>query len=187
MIRQLFIWMLRGYRWVVSPVIHFIAGPGAGCRFEPSCSRYGIEAACAPIRVTDVFNSNFLTGDIRLTDGAWAIYRTEDLQGGPCPTTTLEPRQPGLYLETITQKGDFFVQMSVGDFRVPIQPQVKLVQAVIFANKPGIALGGTYAAAYGPRELLPIFPADLQESFDQLIYGEMRFSWAGHARPFGHR
>jgi putative membrane protein insertion efficiency factor len=36
--------MLRGYRWVVSPVIHFIAGPGAGCRFEPSCSRYGIEA-----------------------------------------------------------------------------------------------------------------------------------------------
>ena len=112
-------------------------------------SRYGIQAACAPVRVVDVFNSNFLTGDIRLTDGAWAIYTAADLAGGPCPTTTLEPRQPSLYLETIIQKGDFFVQMSVGDIRVPIQPQVKLVQALIFANKPGIVLGGTFAAEHG--------------------------------------
>jgi uncharacterized protein len=43
-IRFLFIWMLRGYRWVVSPAIHFIAGPSGGCRFEPTCSVYGIQA-----------------------------------------------------------------------------------------------------------------------------------------------
>ena len=35
---------LRFYRWLLSPAIHFLAGSGAGCRFEPSCSRYTEEA-----------------------------------------------------------------------------------------------------------------------------------------------
>ncbi len=35
---------IRGYQLVVSPVLHFIGGPGCGCRFEPSCSRYCLEA-----------------------------------------------------------------------------------------------------------------------------------------------
>jgi len=36
--------IIRAYRIVVSPVLHFLAGPGAGCRFEPTCSEYALQA-----------------------------------------------------------------------------------------------------------------------------------------------
>ena len=36
--------ILRGYKLIISPIIHTIAGPGAGCRFEPTCSEYFAEA-----------------------------------------------------------------------------------------------------------------------------------------------
>ncbi len=32
------------YRVAVSPVFHWICGPGFGCRFVPSCSHYAQEA-----------------------------------------------------------------------------------------------------------------------------------------------
>lgn len=32
------------YQHAVSPVIHALGGPGAGCRFSPSCSQYAREA-----------------------------------------------------------------------------------------------------------------------------------------------
>ena len=37
-------WLVRGYQWFVSPLLHAIAGPGAGCRFSPSCSEYVLRA-----------------------------------------------------------------------------------------------------------------------------------------------
>jgi putative membrane protein insertion efficiency factor len=41
-------WCLVGmvmiYKVVISPAIHMLAGPGAGCRFIPTCSEYAIEA-----------------------------------------------------------------------------------------------------------------------------------------------
>ncbi|HEY5792083.1 MAG TPA: membrane protein insertion efficiency factor YidD, partial [Chthoniobacterales bacterium] len=36
--------LLRLYQWTLSPLLAFIAGPGCGCRFEPRCSEYGIQA-----------------------------------------------------------------------------------------------------------------------------------------------
>jgi len=36
--------LLRGYQILLSPLLHFVGGPGCGCRFAPSCSQYGIEA-----------------------------------------------------------------------------------------------------------------------------------------------
>jgi uncharacterized protein len=36
--------LIRGYQIFISPVISLLAGPGAGCRFQPSCSRYFLEA-----------------------------------------------------------------------------------------------------------------------------------------------
>ena len=37
-------WIIRAYQVVLSPVIHFVGGPGAGCRFDPTCSEYAIGA-----------------------------------------------------------------------------------------------------------------------------------------------
>src|SRR5436190_8024019 len=35
---------IRGYQIVLSPVLHFLEGPGGGCRFEPTCSVYFLQA-----------------------------------------------------------------------------------------------------------------------------------------------
>ena len=39
----LLIVLIRVYRWTVSPFLHVLSG-GGGCRFEPSCSQYCLEA-----------------------------------------------------------------------------------------------------------------------------------------------
>lgn len=36
--------LIRGYQLLVSPVLSFLGGPGSGCRFQPTCSTYFLEA-----------------------------------------------------------------------------------------------------------------------------------------------
>jgi uncharacterized protein len=36
--------LLHVYRLILSPVMHWLAGPGMGCRFYPSCSNYAFKA-----------------------------------------------------------------------------------------------------------------------------------------------
>lgn len=36
--------MIKLYQKLINPIIHFIGGPNAGCRFSPSCSNYCLEA-----------------------------------------------------------------------------------------------------------------------------------------------
>jgi len=36
--------LIRGYQLLVSPVLSLLAGPGSGCRFQPTCSAYFLEA-----------------------------------------------------------------------------------------------------------------------------------------------
>ena len=36
--------LIRGYQWIVSPLLTWLGGPGAGCRFEPTCSEYFLQA-----------------------------------------------------------------------------------------------------------------------------------------------
>jgi uncharacterized protein len=36
--------MVMFYQTVISPALHMLAGPGMGCRFQPTCSQYAIEA-----------------------------------------------------------------------------------------------------------------------------------------------
>jgi len=36
--------LIRFYQRFLSPLLHFGAGPGAGCRFSPSCSHYFLQA-----------------------------------------------------------------------------------------------------------------------------------------------
>ncbi len=35
---------IRFYQKCISPVLHALTGPGGGCRFEPTCSQYFLEA-----------------------------------------------------------------------------------------------------------------------------------------------
>ncbi len=36
--------LIRAYQIFLSPVLSFICGPACGCRFEPTCSQYFLEA-----------------------------------------------------------------------------------------------------------------------------------------------
>jgi hypothetical protein len=36
--------LIKGYRAVVSPIFHALGGAGSGCRFQPTCSVYMMEA-----------------------------------------------------------------------------------------------------------------------------------------------
>ena len=36
--------LIRFYQWTISPVLSWLGGPGSGCRFEPTCSHYFLEA-----------------------------------------------------------------------------------------------------------------------------------------------
>ena len=36
--------MIVLYQKLINPILHFIGGPYAGCRFTPSCSNYCLEA-----------------------------------------------------------------------------------------------------------------------------------------------
>jgi hypothetical protein len=141
--------------------------------------RFGIETTCPVVPVIDVFRSDFLTGNIVMADGAWAFYTADDLAGGPCPTTNLDPRQPSFYLETILQRGSYTVDLSVGPLHLPISPSAKIVQVLVLPAKPGLVVGGTYAAEHGAYTLVPISPADLTVPFDDMIFGTMRLEWGG--------
>ena len=49
--QALLIGLIRLYQWLISPIL------GPRCRFEPSCSHYGIEA----IKLHGVFRGSYLT------------------------------------------------------------------------------------------------------------------------------
>lgn len=36
--------VIRLYQKLINPILHFIGGPYAGCRFTPSCSNYCLQA-----------------------------------------------------------------------------------------------------------------------------------------------
>jgi uncharacterized protein len=44
---------IRSYQRFLSPIIHYIGGPGTGCRYQPTCSQYFLDA---------VENCGFLRG-----------------------------------------------------------------------------------------------------------------------------
>ena len=58
------------YRRFLSRPLHALLGPGAGCRFEPSCSAYAHEA----IRVHGFLRGTFL--------GAWRLLRCNPFCAG---------------------------------------------------------------------------------------------------------
>jgi uncharacterized protein len=35
---------IRGYQRCLSPALHFIGGPGSGCRFTPTCSEFFLQS-----------------------------------------------------------------------------------------------------------------------------------------------
>jgi putative membrane protein insertion efficiency factor len=35
---------IRGYQLFISPMLQLLTGPGGGCRYQPTCSRYFLKA-----------------------------------------------------------------------------------------------------------------------------------------------
>jgi hypothetical protein len=140
-------------------------------------TRYGLVAACPPVPAVDLTNSDFINGNIVMVDGAWGIYRTEDLAGGPCPTTTLDPRSPALYLETIRQKADYDLDMQINGLPILWTPDVSIVQVLVLPILDGLELGGTWADEHGYYELTELNPAVLTDPYDDVIFGVMVLDW----------
>ena len=44
MAKRIVLGLIRAYQLTLSPLLALLVGPGGGCRFEPSCSRYCAEA-----------------------------------------------------------------------------------------------------------------------------------------------
>jgi len=42
--QHILVFVVRVYRWTLSPAKHFLFGAHAGCRYTPSCSAYALEA-----------------------------------------------------------------------------------------------------------------------------------------------
>ncbi|MEC7356868.1 MAG: membrane protein insertion efficiency factor YidD, partial [Verrucomicrobiota bacterium] len=36
--------LIRFYQILISPLIHLVGGPNSGCRFDPTCSEYFLQA-----------------------------------------------------------------------------------------------------------------------------------------------
>ena len=43
-VQHILIWLVRLYRWTLSPAQTFLFGPLGQCRFTPSCSQYAAQA-----------------------------------------------------------------------------------------------------------------------------------------------
>jgi putative membrane protein insertion efficiency factor len=44
LVQHILIFAVRVYRWTISPVLAFVFGTTAGCRYTPTCSGYALEA-----------------------------------------------------------------------------------------------------------------------------------------------
>jgi putative membrane protein insertion efficiency factor len=49
-------WLIRGYQWLISPILSVFFWPNAGCRYEPTCSRYMLRA----MEVHGIFRGGWL-------------------------------------------------------------------------------------------------------------------------------
>ena len=41
---KVLVFLIHMYRWTLKPVLRVIGGPGCGCRYEPGCSQYCLDA-----------------------------------------------------------------------------------------------------------------------------------------------
>lgn len=83
--RHLLIALIRLYQLLGAPLLQALTGPGGACRFEPSCSRYAIEA----LREHGTLRGGLLA--------AWRILRCNPWGG--CGCDPVPPRRTGLRIE----------------------------------------------------------------------------------------
>jgi len=51
-LQHILVFVIRVYRWTISPLQAFLFGPTGGCRFTPTCSVYALQAVCEHGAVT---------------------------------------------------------------------------------------------------------------------------------------
>jgi putative membrane protein insertion efficiency factor len=68
--RGILVGLVLLYRWILSPLKTAILGPGAKCRFEPSCSAYALEA----FRTHGCFYGSWLAARRLLRCHPWGAF-----------------------------------------------------------------------------------------------------------------
>lgn len=89
-LRGLLIGALVFYQKLISPVIHGLAGPRAGCRFQPSCSTYGIES----VRKFGVRRGAYLLSRRLLRCGPWSKGGYDPVPEGGQPESFKKESHP---------------------------------------------------------------------------------------------
>jgi putative membrane protein insertion efficiency factor len=78
---------IRFYQYTLSPLLSLLGGPGSGCRFEPTCSAYFLEA----IEMHGLARGSWL--------GLKRLARCQPWGGSGCdPVPLLQARTPTLSL-----------------------------------------------------------------------------------------
>ena len=62
--------LIRFYQVFISPLIHLIGGPNSGCRFDPTCSEYFLQA----VQSYGAFRGSILGIKRILRCGPWGGY-----------------------------------------------------------------------------------------------------------------
>jgi hypothetical protein len=70
--------LVRLYQWTLSPLLHMLA-PGCGCRFQPSCSAYAIEA----LRTHGPLHGIWLAGKRLARCHPWGGHGIDPVPPGP--------------------------------------------------------------------------------------------------------
>ncbi len=78
--------LLQVYRWIVSPAKIFLFGPGARCRFTPTCSQYALQA---------VKTHGALSGGWLATKRVCRCHPWGGAGYDPVPDATVDANQPG--------------------------------------------------------------------------------------------
>jgi len=45
-LQAILVFVIRLYRWTISPAQIYLSGANCGCRFTPTCSQYAMDAIC---------------------------------------------------------------------------------------------------------------------------------------------
>ena len=86
--QRVIVGLIRAYQLLLSPMLHMLGGPGSGCRFQPTCSAYAIEA----VRSHGVIRGLWLSVKRILRCHPWGGYGFDPVPPASSSSDVLENR-----------------------------------------------------------------------------------------------